>query len=51
MALRPLETINFFVFVTLLQNKIDPYLRNLKLADAGIGGDIDLLIGADFYWV
>ena len=27
-----------------------PYLNNLELADTGGGGDIDLLIGTDFYW-
>ena len=26
------------------------YLINLELADIGGGGDIDLLIGADYYW-
>ena len=28
-----------------------PFLKNLKLADGGLHeGDIDLLIGANFYW-
>ena len=27
-----------------------PHLNNLELADTGGGGDIDLLVGADFYW-
>ena len=32
-----------------IQNKFD-HLRGLKLVDSGHGGDIDILMGSDYYW-